>query len=57
MFERLKSALQQFHLPRIMPSIEDEELAYLNGALSLVDLERREREIDSGRFSTRAFGH
>ncbi|SFF08433.1 Protein of unknown function [Aureimonas phyllosphaerae] len=32
------------------PSHDERALAYLNDATSLADLERREREIDSGRF-------
>jgi Protein of unknown function (DUF3563) len=35
-------------LPRF-PSDQERELAYLNGATSLVDLEYRQREIDRGR--------
>jgi Protein of unknown function (DUF3563) len=35
-------------LPRIL-SDEERELAYLNGATSLVDLEYRQREIDRGK--------
>lgn len=33
-----------------VPSREELETAYLNGATSLVDLENRQREIDRGRF-------
>jgi Protein of unknown function (DUF3563) len=39
-------------LSRILPRIqsdEERELAYLNGATSLVDLEYRQREIDRGK--------
>ncbi|MCJ8519107.1 DUF3563 domain-containing protein [Pseudorhizobium tarimense] len=32
------------------PSIEDRELAYLNGAVDRVDLEYRQRQIDRGMF-------
>ncbi|RIY03418.1 DUF3563 domain-containing protein [Aureimonas flava] len=32
------------------PSPEDRALAYLNESTSIADLERREREIDAGRF-------
>ena len=32
------------------PSIEQRELAYLNGALDRVDLEYRQRQIDRGMF-------
>ena len=46
MFTRLQSALGRL-LP---PSIEARERAYLEGSVSLVDLERREREIDRGLF-------
>ncbi|WP_156369118.1 DUF3563 family protein [Aureimonas sp. Leaf324] len=40
---RLRAALRA-------PSHEERALAYLNESTSLADLERREREIDSGRF-------
>ena len=33
-------------------SRRDVELAYLNAAVSLYDLERREREIEAGKFAT-----
>ena len=36
-------------------SVEDRAAAYLGEATSMSDLERREREIDQGRFRTRAF--
>ncbi len=32
------------------PSIEERELAYLNGAADRVDLEYRQRQIDRGMF-------
>lgn len=32
---------------------QDAELAYLNAAVSLYDLERREREIAGGKFAAR----
>ena len=35
----------------IMPSRADRELAYLNGSVSLYDLESREQEISRGKFS------
>lgn len=35
----------------------DPERAYLDGATSLVDLEMRQREIDSGRFRRRPMTH
>lgn len=40
-------------LARMFPkpaSRRDREMAYLNEAVSIYDLERREREIDQGRF-------
>ncbi len=46
MFDRLKAALKNIHLP----SAERDEEAYLNGATSIYDLERREREIERGLF-------
>lgn len=33
-------------------SRRDAELAYLNASVSLYDLERREREIEAGKFAT-----
>lgn len=33
------------------PTRREAELAYLNGAVSRYDLERREREIDQGKFA------
>ncbi len=33
-----------------VPTTEEVETAYLNGAASRYDLEQRQREIDSGRF-------
>ncbi|MBN8632944.1 MAG: DUF3563 family protein [Rhodobacterales bacterium] len=38
-----------------IPRIADLELAYLNGSVSLVDLERRQREIDQGLFRRSSF--
>jgi hypothetical protein len=32
------------------PSIADRELAYLHAAVSRIDLERREREVEAGLF-------
>ncbi len=46
MFDRLKSALRGLHVP----SDRERELAYLNAAVSLSDLERRQREVDRGLF-------
>ncbi len=43
-------------LSRMLPrrvSQREMELAYLNQSTSLIDLEYREREIDSGRFRVR----
>lgn len=35
----------------VLPSRADRELAYLNGSVSLYDLESREQEIARGKFS------
>lgn len=52
MLNRVSSVLKAL-LP---PSVEDQERAYLNEAVSRTDLERRERQIDQGLFRHRAFG-
>ncbi len=41
---------RKLHLPAIFPSVEQQELAYLNGAVSRYDLEMRQREVDRGLF-------
>ncbi|ODN68418.1 DUF3563 domain-containing protein [Methylobrevis pamukkalensis] len=33
----------------------DPEMAYLNGSYDAIDLERRQREIDAGKFRTRRY--
>jgi hypothetical protein len=38
------------------PSIQDRELAYLNGSTDRVDLEYRQRQIDRGMFRNRPLG-
>jgi hypothetical protein len=40
---------------RNFPSIADMERSYLEGSVSLIDLERRQREIDSGLFRKSSF--
>jgi hypothetical protein len=40
---------------RNFPSIADMERSYLENSLSLVDLERRQREIDAGLFRKSSF--
>lgn len=40
---------------RNFPSIADLERSYLEGSVSLIDLERRQREIDSGLFRKSSF--
>ncbi|MGV8988584.1 MAG: hypothetical protein ACOH2H_20155 [Cypionkella sp.] len=35
----------------VIPTRADRELAYLNGSVSLYDLEARELEIDRGKFA------
>jgi hypothetical protein len=51
MFDRLHSALGRLR-PR---SIAEQEHRYLSAAVSLIDLERREREIDQGLFRRSVF--
>jgi hypothetical protein len=51
MFDRLKSAVRRFNLP----SIAEVERDYLNAAVSLVDLERRQREVERGLFRRPSF--
>jgi hypothetical protein len=46
--KQLRKAYQTF-------AAYDPELAYLNGARDRVDLERRQREIDAGKFRRRSF--
>ena len=48
LFKSLKSL-------RNFPSRADLERSYLEGSVSLVDLERRQREIDSGLFRRSSF--
>lgn len=40
---------------KVFPRTADLERAYLNGSVSLVDLERRQREIDQGLFRRSGF--
>lgn len=51
MFSQVKSFLRGLK----MPTRQELELDYLNGAVSHVDLERRQRQIDSGLFRRSAF--
>ncbi len=46
MFARVLSALRRFR----QPGTAEVERDYLNGAVSLADLERRMREVDRGKF-------
>ncbi|PLL11640.1 DUF3563 domain-containing protein [Tabrizicola sp. TH137] len=46
MFEQVKKFVRAFHLP----SVEELEREYLNGAANRVDLEFRQRQIDRGMF-------
>jgi Protein of unknown function (DUF3563) len=39
------------------PHTADLERAYLDGSVSIIDLERRQREIDGGLFRRSAFDH
>lgn len=49
MFEQVKQIIRALQ----GPSRQDRERAYLNAAVSAVDLEYRQREIDAGRFRER----
>lgn len=49
MFEQVKQIIRALQ----GPSRQDRERAYLNGAVSAIDLECRQREIDAGRFRER----
>ena len=51
MFARIASALRRFH----PPSIAEVERDYLNASVSRIDLERRMREVDGGRFRRSPF--
>lgn len=51
MFNFIKSALSG----QSFPSRRELERAYLNAAVSLYDLERREREVDNGLFRRSTF--
>lgn len=53
MFKLFKSLVSGKTFPRIA----DLEYAYLSGSTSLVDLERRQREIDQGLFRRSSFDY
>jgi len=53
MFNLFKSLVSGKAFPRI----SDLEHAYLEGSTSLVDLERRQREIDQGLFRRSSFDY
>ena len=40
---------------RALPSLRDIERDYLNAAVSRIDLERRQREVDNGLFRRSSF--
>ena len=46
----LRKIARKLHLPNLFPSVEQQELAYLNASENAVDLEVRQREIDRGMF-------
>ena len=46
MFESVRKIARAFRVP----SIEDREMSYLNGAVDRIDLEYRQRQIDRGLF-------
>ena len=50
----LRKLAHKLHLPALFPSVEQQELAYLNAAETVVDLEMRQREVDRGMFRRNA---
>lgn len=46
MFNQLKKIKRALHIP----SVEEREMAYLNGSVDRIDLEYRQRQIDRGLF-------
>ncbi|WEX87639.1 DUF3563 domain-containing protein [Sinorhizobium garamanticum] len=46
MFKHLKKLTRALHVP----TIEEREVAYLNGSVDRIDLEYRQRQIDRGLF-------
>ena len=53
MFNLFKSLISGKAFPRIA----DLERAYLNNSVSLIDLERRQREVEQGLFRRSSFDH
>ena len=51
----MKKILKSLTSFRSLPSRAEIERAYLNASVSLIDLERREREIDLGLFRRSGF--
>ncbi len=51
MFARIAAALRSFNLP----GIAEIERDYLNASVSMIDLERRMREVDRGLFRRSQF--
>ncbi|WP_434613118.1 hypothetical protein [Tabrizicola sp. M-4] len=51
MFEQVKKFVRAFHIP----SAEELEREYLNGAANRVDLEFRQRQVDRGMFRRQAW--
>lgn len=49
MLNQMKNLIRALRIP----SREEQERAYLDGAVNAVDLEFRQREIDAGRFRER----
>ena len=49
MFAQVKKFISAFHIP----SRQELEMAYLNGAVSRADLEFRQRQVDRGMFRER----
>jgi hypothetical protein len=51
MFEQVKKFVRAFHIP----SVEELEREYLNGAANRVDLGFRQRQVDRGMFRRQAW--
>ena len=47
------SPIKKFARALRVPSVEEREMAYLNGSHDRFDLEYRQRQVDRGRFRSR----
>ena len=55
MFARMTAFLRDRLVPRLFPVIAEEERDYLNKAASCGELQRRQREVESGLFRDQYF--